>query len=129
VLAHTAAAYSAHICTLLLCCCNTSATAAHHYGLLLLYVNTTATGILVAAPKFSKYIHGAASLFPDAVPAYPGWFTEDTSTGTMRAITDNELAEGGMQPLRTVRVTRHSKRLLVCLSYHRVVYGACHLSV
>jgi hypothetical protein len=102
VLAYTtAAAYSAHICTAIYFC-NISATAAHHYGLLLLYVNTTATGILVAAPKFSKYIHGAASLFPDAVPAYPGWFTEDTSTGTMRAITDNELAEGGMQPLRTV---------------------------
>jgi SPX domain protein involved in polyphosphate accumulation len=63
----------------------------------------TATGILVAAPKFSKYIHGAASLFPDVVPAYPHWFVADDTTGAMRAITVDELADAGVQPLATVR--------------------------
>jgi hypothetical protein len=89
----------------------------------------TTAGILVAAPKFSKYIHGAASLFPETVPAYPHWFVADDTTGAMRAITVDELAESGMQPLATVRVTRHHSAVTACTVTHYRVWATVALVV
>ena len=41
-------------------------------------------GMLAYAPRFSKYLHGCASLNPDAVESMPYWFlkNEDGSLST-----------------------------------------------
>ena len=31
-------------------------------------------GLLLRVPKFSKYLHGVASLYPTSIEAFPYWF-------------------------------------------------------
>ena len=49
-------------------------------------------GMLVYAPRFSKYLHGCASLNPNCVESMPYWFVkneDDTlSTATWEAMAD-----------------------------------------
>lgn len=49
-------------------------------------------GILLPAPKFSKYLHGTAALFPDRVPRMPYWFLHDAD-GSMSPATWEEMAD------------------------------------
>ena len=53
---------------------------------------TPHAGMLVYAPKFSKYMHGCASLYPDAVESMPYWFLRNDD-GTMSTATWDEMAE------------------------------------
>ncbi|KAF8068248.1 yippee-like protein [Scenedesmus sp. PABB004] len=39
------------------------------------------SGVLVPVPRFSKFLHGAALLFPERVAALPAWFVADDGAG------------------------------------------------
>lgn len=48
--------------------------------------------MLLHAPRFSKYLHGAAGLFPDTVEKMPYWFLHNTD-GTMSPASWEEMAD------------------------------------
>jgi SPX domain protein involved in polyphosphate accumulation len=48
-------------------------------------------GLMLPAPRFSKHLHGTASLFPDSVEGLPYWFV-DNNDGTLSPATWEEMA-------------------------------------
>lgn len=51
----------------------------------------SSAGLLLPAPRFSKHLHGTASLFPDAVKGLPYWFV-DNHDGTFSPASWEEMA-------------------------------------
>lgn len=58
--------------------------------------------MLVEGPKFSKFLHGMALLYPETLMNTPTWFTPD-GTGHMRPAVINEMSDM-TDPNDTVRV-------------------------
>lgn len=51
------------------------------------------SGILVKCPKFSKFLHGMALLYPDRCEHTPRWFIWDELAGTASPATLDEMRE------------------------------------
>ena len=51
-----------------------------------------AAGMLLHAPRFSKYLHGVASIYPNEVEKMPYWFLHNQD-GTMSHATWEEMAD------------------------------------
>ena len=47
--------------------------------------------MLIHAPRFSKYLHGAAGLYPEQVARLPYWFLQNED-GTMSPATWDDMA-------------------------------------
>ena len=50
------------------------------------------SGMLLQAPRFSKYLHGVAALFPERVSKMPYWFLHNTD-GSMTSATWEEMSD------------------------------------
>lgn len=72
-------------------------------------------GMLVYAPRFSKYLHGCASLYTDAVATMPYWFLKNDD-GTMSTATWEDMLDG---PGPDEQDKVHPS----CLALHIVDYG------
>lgn len=72
-------------------------------------------GTLLPAPRFSKHLHGTASLFPDAVEGLPYWFV-DNHDGTFSPASWEEMAA-------TEELDQYEKVLTSLNSPD--LYGAC----
>ena len=60
--------------------------------------------MLLLAPRFSKYLHGAAGLFPNVVEKMPYWYLCNTD-GTMSPATWEELADDADRFYEEVRLS------------------------
>lgn len=48
--------------------------------------------MLLQAPRFSKYLHGVAAIFPERVSKMPYWFLHNTD-GSMTSATWEEMSD------------------------------------
>lgn len=64
-------------------------------------------GMLLHAPRFSKYLHGAAGLFLDTVEKMPYWYLHNTD-GTFSPATWEEMADNKDEHYEEVSTGRFS---------------------
>ena len=58
------------------------------------HVSGFAAGLLLRVPKFSKYLHGVTSLYPNRVDSIPYWFLPADKEGyVMTPATWEEMAD------------------------------------
>lgn len=75
-------------------------------------------GLLLRVPKFSKYLHGVASLYPTKIEAFPYWFLPADKDGyRMTPASWDEMADPQDPYLKVelhpVQICQH----LTCLSW------------
>jgi SPX domain protein involved in polyphosphate accumulation len=69
-----------------------------YFKLILRYVSSLQdlqeSGLLVEAPRFSKFLHGMALLYPNEVRTSPTWFLEDPDApGTFTPASIEEMGD------------------------------------
>ena len=81
--------------------------------------------MLVYAPRFSKYMHGCASLNPDAVASMPYWFLKNDD-GTLSTATWEEMADtsDNLDSKDKVRLTSNDTPLINGV-LHKCAFLAC----
>ena len=76
-------------------------------------------GMLIHTPRFSKYLHGAAGLYPDVIERLPYWFLHN-SDGTFSPATWDEMAaeeETGAEKVQLIQYCAYRIVELVLLLY------------
>ena len=78
--------------------------------------------MLLLAPRFSKYLHGAAGLFPNVVEKMPYWYLCNTD-GTMSPATWEEMADETDKLFEEVHLLANPT--LISVSYQSNKQFAC----